>query len=205
MTVAAGQFDILNSTDSGGVGHFVDFSAAGSMPSSISYRLTYSIASSIIWSIGPMSQEDKVKENRLRRIAERRGYRLEKSRRRDPHAPDFGGFMLIEAEKNYVVVGGHPFAYSASLEDVEDWLDSMIGPSTAPAVERDRRAPVAKAAAMFAAIIAGIEESVARSEKMMANIPEGPEKERLRDRFKRMSQRMSQLERRGAKQGLRRA
>jgi hypothetical protein len=76
-----------------------------------------------------MPQEDKVKENRLRRIAERRGMRLEKSRRRDPKAPDFEGFMLIDARKNYVIVGGEPFAYSASLEDVEKWLDDQAAPS----------------------------------------------------------------------------
>src|SRR5579859_2201461 len=70
-----------------------------------------------------MSQEDKVKENRLRRIAERRGLRLEKSRRRDQRAPDYNGFMLVDAYKNTVVLGATHFAYSASLEDVEAFLE----------------------------------------------------------------------------------
>lgn len=62
---------------------------------------------------------DKVRENRLRRVAERRGLRLEKSRRRDPQAIDFGGFMLIDNYMNCVVSGGNPYAYSLSLDDVE--------------------------------------------------------------------------------------
>lgn len=61
---------------------------------------------------------DKVFENRLRRVAERRGLRLEKSRRRDPLAIDFGGYMLVEARRNTVVLGGDGFAYSATLEQV---------------------------------------------------------------------------------------
>lgn len=40
-------------------------------------------------------QQHKVKENRLRRAAERQGYRLVKSRRRDPRALDYGLYVLI--------------------------------------------------------------------------------------------------------------
>jgi hypothetical protein len=38
-----------------------------------------------------MDGDDKVRENRLRRMAQRRGMQLQKSRRRDPNAIDFGG------------------------------------------------------------------------------------------------------------------
>ncbi len=65
----------------------------------------------------------KVTENRLRRIAERRGYSLEKSRRRDPKAPDFGRFRLVDVKEKRTVFGGEPFLFSASLEEVERWLD----------------------------------------------------------------------------------
>ena len=41
-------------------------------------------------------QEYKVLENRLRRAAERQGFRLEKSRRRDPRAIDYGTYALVE-------------------------------------------------------------------------------------------------------------
>ncbi|KQO69054.1 hypothetical protein ASF22_18550 [Methylobacterium sp. Leaf87] len=69
-----------------------------------------------------MDQSEKVRENRIRRMAERRGMRLEKSKRRDPKAIDFGGYMLIDTAKNFAVVGSDPYPYSASLEDVEGWL-----------------------------------------------------------------------------------
>mgnify|MGYP000956423648 CR=1 FL=1 len=68
-------------------------------------------------------QEVKVRENRIRRIAERRGLRLEKSRRRDPHAIDFGGYMLIDAHKNQVVMGATNFAYDANLDEIEGFLN----------------------------------------------------------------------------------
>lgn len=69
-----------------------------------------------------MTETDKVKENRLRRVAARRGMRLEKSKRRDPKAIDFGGYMLIDAATNSVVTGGSPYAYSASLDDIDEYL-----------------------------------------------------------------------------------
>lgn len=37
---------------------------------------------------------EKVRENRLRRVAERRGLALTKSRRRDERAVDFGTYQL---------------------------------------------------------------------------------------------------------------
>jgi hypothetical protein len=66
---------------------------------------------------------DKARENRIRRTAERRGYRLEKSRRRDPLAVDFGGYMLIHARLNAVVLGSDPVAYTATLDEVEAALN----------------------------------------------------------------------------------
>lgn len=67
----------------------------------------------------PMPPDLKVRENRLRRIAERRGYRLSRSNRRDPAAIDYGRYMVIDDVTLDAVLGGRPRAYSASLEDVE--------------------------------------------------------------------------------------
>jgi len=39
---------------------------------------------------------DKSRENRARRVAERRGYRLEKSRRRDPRSVGYGQYQLVD-------------------------------------------------------------------------------------------------------------
>ena len=42
-----------------------------------------------------MENAEKVRENRLRRWAEGQGYTLEKSRRRDPRAKDYGTYRLV--------------------------------------------------------------------------------------------------------------
>ena len=41
-----------------------------------------------------MENAEKVRENRLRRWAKDQGYKLEKSRRRDPRAKDYGTWRL---------------------------------------------------------------------------------------------------------------
>lgn len=68
-----------------------------------------------------MGTDEKVRENRLRRMAERQGLRLVKSRRRDPRAIDYGTYMLVNAEINGVVAGtagtGRP---NFTLDDVEN-------------------------------------------------------------------------------------
>jgi hypothetical protein len=53
-----------------------------------------------------MASETKVRENRLRRMAERQGLRLEKSRRRDPRAVDYGTYRLINPQRDAVVLAG---------------------------------------------------------------------------------------------------
>lgn len=68
-------------------------------------------------------QDEKVRENRLRRMAERQGLKLVKSRRRDPRAIDYGGWMIVDADTNTAVAGtagtGRP---NYSLDDVEAYL-----------------------------------------------------------------------------------
>ena len=69
-----------------------------------------------------MGTQEKVWENRLRRMAHRQGYQLRKSRRRDPRAVSYGGYMVVDSDHNFVVAGSSPFAYSMDLKDVESWL-----------------------------------------------------------------------------------
>lgn len=68
---------------------------------------------------------EKVRENRLRRMAERQGLQLVKSRRRDPLAIGYGGFMLVDVEHDDVVAGtdaaGRPIW---PLDDIEHYLTS---------------------------------------------------------------------------------
>jgi hypothetical protein len=69
-----------------------------------------------------MDRDEKVRENRIRRMAARQGFVLNKSRRRDPMALDFGGYMLVDLYDNFVVAGADPIPYSLSLDDAEAWL-----------------------------------------------------------------------------------
>jgi hypothetical protein len=73
--------------------------------------------------IGDMTEvEYKVAETRARRMAQRQGYRLEKSRRRDPRAVDFGSYMLVDIDTGGVVAYGLTSGYGLSLTDVFEIL-----------------------------------------------------------------------------------
>ena len=82
--------------------------------------LTCSMSSSILHSIGDvnMDVQEKVRENRLRRVLDRRGLGLRKSRRRDPEALDYGNYWIIDPILNCLVDGGE---WGMSLDDVEAW------------------------------------------------------------------------------------
>lgn len=67
---------------------------------------------------------EKVRENRLRRMARRQGLSLRKCRRRDPRAIGYRKFMLVNAS-NYLVEGAWGGgAFELTLDDVENWLTS---------------------------------------------------------------------------------
>ena len=66
-----------------------------------------------------MGMADKVRENRLRRMAKRLGFALQKSRARTVHANDRGGFRIVDTEENYVVAGDK---FEITLDDVEHLL-----------------------------------------------------------------------------------
>jgi hypothetical protein len=65
---------------------------------------------------------EKVRENRLRRKAARQGLMLKKSRRRDPDALDYGGYLLCDISTGLIVAGSTAYPYSLSLDDVEEIL-----------------------------------------------------------------------------------
>jgi hypothetical protein len=74
-----------------------------------------------------MAGADKVRENRLRRGAERQGLRLVKSRRRDPRAVGYGTYMLVDAHTAAMVAKGLPDGYGLSLDDIERQLMRGVG------------------------------------------------------------------------------
>jgi hypothetical protein len=71
-----------------------------------------------------MEEDDKVRENRLRRKAERVGLKVEKSRRRDPDAPDFGRYRICRG--NLIVDGydGTERQFAWDLDEVEYFLEN---------------------------------------------------------------------------------
>lgn len=69
-----------------------------------------------------MDTAEKTHENRIRRIAERRGLRLEKSRRRDPRATDYGTYRLVDAETNAIEAYGDSSLYGLTLDEIEAQL-----------------------------------------------------------------------------------
>jgi hypothetical protein len=67
-----------------------------------------------------MSDTDKVRENRVRRAAQRQGLALMKSRRRDERALDYGMYMLVNVEINATVFST---PHWVDLDDVEEYLN----------------------------------------------------------------------------------
>jgi hypothetical protein len=65
-------------------------------------------------------------EARLRWKAERQGVRLVKSRLHDPRLPGYGGYMLVDACRNTVIYGTGPYAYCATLDEIETFLAKTV-------------------------------------------------------------------------------
>jgi hypothetical protein len=66
---------------------------------------------------------DKVRENRLRRMAERRGLQLVKSRRRDPRSLEFGTYGLLDPFRNAWIFCDQERGYGKTLDEIEEYLD----------------------------------------------------------------------------------
>ncbi len=62
---------------------------------------------------------EKVRENRLRRMAKRQGLALAKSRTRDPRALDYDRWWIVDPSLN-AIVAGEPGYWG--LDDVEAFL-----------------------------------------------------------------------------------
>lgn len=63
-----------------------------------------------------MGDELKVRENRLRRVAARRGLVLRKTRRRDPGAADYGMYYLFTVQGDTEICG------FTQLDRIEEFL-----------------------------------------------------------------------------------
>jgi hypothetical protein len=70
-----------------------------------------------------MTRAGKAREVVLRRVAARRGFRIERSRRRDPLALGFGRYRILDAATGEVVAGDGPGGYGLDLDAVQEILD----------------------------------------------------------------------------------
>jgi hypothetical protein len=68
-----------------------------------------------------MDAAEKAREALARRKLDRRGFTLSRSRRRDPHALDYGLYTI----KGWTADAGEIFYEASGLEDVEQWIYEM--------------------------------------------------------------------------------
>jgi len=73
-----------------------------------------------------MNVQEKVMENRFRRVLLRRGCRLMKSHRRDVNAVD-SGYIVIDDYTREIISGGEPHVFSLSLNDVKNYIQQRWG------------------------------------------------------------------------------
>jgi hypothetical protein len=87
--------------------------------------MSYSIASGIISGMST-EQADKIRENRLRRMASRQRIEMHKSRRRDPLAWDYGRYWLLPTLGEVIGAAGSPGTVGdppgLTLDEVEELL-----------------------------------------------------------------------------------
>ena len=65
----------------------------------------------------------KKTENQLRRVLQREGYILHKSRVKDPTYHNMGGYMIVIAAINGVAAGSR---FELSLDDVREFVEDFI-------------------------------------------------------------------------------
>jgi hypothetical protein len=70
-----------------------------------------------------MTSAEKVLENRLRRMLDRRGYRLMRSRARDPRDLTHGGYHIVD-HQGIIVAGRGNIGrnYAMTLAEVHEWV-----------------------------------------------------------------------------------
>lgn len=73
-----------------------------------------------------METDEKVRENRLRRMAERQGLRLVKSRRRDPRALDYGLYVLVQDTAGDKELDAQMKAFENGDKLTLDEVDSLL-------------------------------------------------------------------------------
>ena len=69
-----------------------------------------------------MDAKERVRERRIRRMAERQGYKLSRSARRDPRALDYRKYSLIDLRTRTRLFVDELSDYAATLDQIEAFL-----------------------------------------------------------------------------------
>jgi hypothetical protein len=72
----------------------------------------------------PIIDLEKNRVARARRLADTFGLRLAKSRTRNPDAPDYGCYALIDIDTGGAAYGTGSLGFDADLSDIEAYLAS---------------------------------------------------------------------------------
>lgn len=67
--------------------------------------------------------EEASMERRMRRLANRQGLKLEKSRTRNSQLPEYGTYRLIDPFRNIVVAYAGNNPYGMTIEDIQSQLE----------------------------------------------------------------------------------
>jgi hypothetical protein len=69
-----------------------------------------------------ITKQEASREHRLRRMAERQGLELHKSRRRDPRALDYGRWKILDERGKPVAGTDHAGRAAMTLDEIENYL-----------------------------------------------------------------------------------
>jgi hypothetical protein len=69
---------------------------------------------------GNVTQAER--EDQLRRMAHRQGLALEKSRKRNPRAPGYGTYQLVDRETGTIVALGPSSGFGLTADEIEEIL-----------------------------------------------------------------------------------
>ena len=69
------------------------------------------------------SDPEKLRENRLRRSAERQGFQIRKSRTKHTNIDDYGGYRIVNSFFNTVEAGER---FDLTIDDVEKFLNEGV-------------------------------------------------------------------------------
>jgi hypothetical protein len=74
------------------------------------------------------AKESQLNQDRVYRLAKRKGFRLEKCRTRDKHHEDYGTYRLLNRNTNMLVMSKRIDSYGLTLGEIEEYLDKQPSP-----------------------------------------------------------------------------